>query len=83
LRSGSTQARLTAALHFCGVPAWRAVLPFHVEGGPELRAAVTALAERLTNALGRPADAQQIAALAGEFGAAVAWQGQEVQQSTG
>jgi hypothetical protein len=35
---------------------WLAAIPvpFHVEGGPELRAAVAAVAARLTAALGAP-----------------------------
>ena len=37
---------------------WRAAIPirFHVEGGPELRAAVAAAAERLAAALGAAPD---------------------------
>jgi hypothetical protein len=37
---------------------WLAAIPirFHVEGGPELRAAVAAVAERLTVALGAGQD---------------------------
>jgi predicted DNA-binding transcriptional regulator YafY len=43
---------------------WLAAIPvpFRVAGGPELRAAVAALAERLTSALGRPADAHEVEA---------------------
>jgi predicted DNA-binding transcriptional regulator YafY len=49
---------------------WLAAIPvqFHVEGGPELRAAVTAVAERLTAALGagpRSGRSQQIRSPAG------------------
>jgi len=34
-------------------------IPFHVEGGPELRAAVAAVAERLTSALSTEHSPQQ------------------------
>ncbi len=35
-------------------------IPFHVEGGPELRAAVAVVAERLTAALGAPPDNERL-----------------------
>jgi hypothetical protein len=41
---------------------WLAAIPirFHVEGGPELRAAVAAVAERLTAALGAAPDNKRV-----------------------
>jgi hypothetical protein len=41
---------------------WLAAIPitFHVEGGPELRAAVADVAARLTAALGAPADSERL-----------------------
>jgi hypothetical protein len=39
---------------------WLAAVPFHVQGGPELRAALADLTERMTAALGRPPDNQRL-----------------------